>query len=123
MNDTSVDHVLLEPRMPHGWNCTEEEFPRYAVKVRHRELVMEGKGPDKVYMDVSSGEGGGARGLIGLVRRGGGAFRRGSPAPVVPWLLAACLLGACLQPACCDTLQPRWLVERLSDQPTDCDQW
>ena len=52
MNDTSVDRVLLEP-VPGGWSCSEEQFPRFGVRVRHRNLTMQGKGPGLVYFNVS----------------------------------------------------------------------
>lgn len=51
MNDTSVDRVLLRP-VPGGWSCGEDVFPRWAVRVRHRNLTMEGKGPVPVYFNV-----------------------------------------------------------------------
>ncbi len=53
MNDVEVDHILVVPQSDYVWNITEEEWPEAAVVVSSRTLVLEGKGNEPVYVDVS----------------------------------------------------------------------
>lgn len=53
LNDTSITHVVLLDR-PGGYVLTEEDFPKDSIWIDGRDVLLEGKGPNPVYLDVSN---------------------------------------------------------------------
>lgn len=52
MNDSRVDHVLLAP-ISGGYSFDPEVFTESGLWLDGRSLLVEGQGPERVYVDVS----------------------------------------------------------------------
>lgn len=54
LNDASVSRVQLMP-VPGGYNCSAEDIaPQSIIVAQGREVLLEGAGPEPVYVDVRS---------------------------------------------------------------------
>lgn len=74
LNDAAVDRVQLMS-VPGGYNCSSEDIPPESIIVaRGREVLLEGAGPEPVYVDVR-----------GCAAKGGAGMSEGQPAVPCMW--------------------------------------
>lgn len=52
LGDAAVDRVQVMP-VEGGWQCGADQLPSHSVEIVGREVLLEGYGPEPVYLDVS----------------------------------------------------------------------